>query len=173
MGKAPLAPYPPDLDEDALSPADIAELVDAKVEGVDWANSRPVRGMEAVRAYLRSCRLTGSDLAEANLTDVTFDDCRLDLVNLRFATLRRVVFSDCRMEECDLYEAVLNDVLFERCQLREATFSAVKIERVELRGCDLVGVNGVESLRGARMPLHDVLANALLFAAAAGIEIID
>jgi uncharacterized protein YjbI with pentapeptide repeats len=173
MAKAPLAPHPPDPGEDAPSPADVTELIDTQVEGVDWANSRPVRGMEAVRAHLRSCRLTGSDLAEAKLTDVTFDDCRLDLVNLRFATLRRVVFSDCRMEECDLYEAVLKDVLFERCQLREATFASVTLERVELRGCDLAGVDSVESLRGARMPLTDVLANALLFAAAAGIEIIE
>ena len=107
------------------------------------------------------------------MSDVTFDDCRLDLVNLRFARLERVVFRDCRMSECDLSEAFLKDVLFERCQLREATFSAATLQRVELRGCDVAGVRGVESLRGARMPWNDVLENAPLFATAVGIEIID
>lgn len=173
MGKAPLAPYPPDPDDDAAPPTDLAELVDVKVEGVDWANSRPTRGLEARRVELRSCRLTGSELVEARVSDVTFDDCRLDLVSLRFARLERVVFRDCRMSECDLYEASLKDVLFERCELREATFSSAALQRVELRGCDLAGLRGVESLRGARMPWSDIVENAPLFATAAGIEIID
>ncbi|MDQ3217756.1 MAG: pentapeptide repeat-containing protein [Actinomycetota bacterium] len=173
MGKAPLAPYPPDQDDDVPPPTDVAELVDVTVEGADWANSRPVRGMEARRAELQCCRLTGAELAEAKVSDVTFDDCRLDLVNLRSAKLERVVFRDCRMNECDFYEASLKDVLFERCQLREATFSSATLQRVELRGCDLAGVRGVESLRGSRMPWSDVLENAALFATAVGIEIID
>ena len=109
----------------------------SRVTGVDWANSRPVRGLAARRAELRTCRLTGAELAEAELSDVTFDDCRLDLVNLRFAKLERVVFRDCRMSECDFEEAALKDVLFERCELREATFSSAALQRVELRGCDL------------------------------------
>ena len=173
VGKPPLAPYPPDEDEEAAAPTELAELVDVTVVGADWANSRPVRGLEARRAELRGCRFTGAELAGAKVTDVTFDDCRLDLVNLRFAALERVVFRDCHMSECDLYEASLKDVLFERCRLREATFSAATLKRVELRGCDLAGLLGVEALHGARMPWNDVLENAPLFATAAGIEIVD
>jgi hypothetical protein len=172
VGKAPLAPNPPEPN-DASPPTDLAELVDITAEGRDWANSRPVRGMTARRVLLQSCRLTGSELAEAKLSDVTFDDCRLDFVNFRFASLERVVFRDCRMDECDLYEASLKDVLLERCQLRVATLTSATFRRVELRGCSLDGLIGVESLRGSRMPLQDVLANAPMFAAAAGIEIID
>ena len=70
-------------------------------------------------------------------------------------------------------KASLKDVVFERCQLREATFSSATLQRVELRGCDLAGLRGAESLRGARMPWNDVLENAPLFAAAVGIEIVD
>lgn len=156
-----------------MLPTELAELRDVTVEDADWAGSRPVRGLEARRVELRRCRLTGAELAEARLSDVTFDNCGLDLVNLRFAKLERVVFRDCRMIECDLYEASLKDVLFERCRLREATLSAATLQRVELRGCDLSGLRGVESLRGARMPWNDVLENAPLFATAAGIEIVD
>ena len=173
VGKPPLAPYPPDQDEEAAAPTELAELIDVTVAGADWANSRPVRGLEARRAELRGCRFTGAELAGARVTDVAFDDCRLDLVNLRFAALERVVFRDCDMSECDLYEASLKDVLFERCRLREATFSSATLKRVELRGCDLAGLLGVEALRGARMPWNDVLENAPLFATAAGIEIVD
>jgi uncharacterized protein YjbI with pentapeptide repeats len=173
VGKPPLAPYPPDPDDDAVPPTDVAELVDVTVEAVDWANSSPPRGMNARRVELRRCRLTGSQLGGATMSDATFADCRLDLVNLRFAKLERVVFRDCQMSECDFYEASLKDVLFERCRLREATFSSAVVQRVELRGCDIAGVEGVEALRSVRMPWNDVLENAPLFATALGIEIID
>jgi uncharacterized protein YjbI with pentapeptide repeats len=77
------------------------------------------------------------------------------------------------VNECDFYGATLTDVLFERCDLREAVFSGAKLERVELRGCELTGLHGVEALRGVRMPLTDVLANALLFASALEVDVLD
>jgi uncharacterized protein YjbI with pentapeptide repeats len=173
MGKPPTSPYPPDPDEDAAPVTELAgELVDAVVEDVDWANEQ-ARGQSMRRVELRRVRLTGAELAESSLSDVTFAACRLDLAGLRMAKLERVAFRDCRMGECDLYEATLTDVLFEHCELREASFDRVKLKRVELRGCDLAGLRGVESLHGARMPWNDVLENGPLFAAALGIEIVD
>jgi uncharacterized protein YjbI with pentapeptide repeats len=170
--KPPLSPYPPDPGEDVEAPTAFGDLVDVVVENADWANTR-APGWHARRADLLLCRLTGAELAEATLADVTFDGCRLDLAGLRLAKLERVVFRDCRMGECDLLGATLQDVLFERCELHRATVSDVKIKRVELRGCDLTALRGVESLRGARMPWNDVLENGPLFAQALGIEIVD
>jgi uncharacterized protein YjbI with pentapeptide repeats len=173
VSKPPQSPYPPDLDDAATEDeVDFSELVDIVATDRDWANRRSLR-FSALRAELRRCRLTGTELAEAVLSDVTFDECRVDLVGLRHAKLERVVFRDCRMGECDFYGASLKDVLFERCELREATFSTATLERVELRGCDLTAVRGGEALRGARMPWNDVLQNAPLFAAVVGIEIVD
>ena len=172
IGDAPRTPYPPDLDDDQPAPLELGDLVDAVVENADWANRRAT-GVVLRRVEVRLCRLTGAELGEAALTDVTFADCRLDLAGLRFARLERVVFRDCRMAECDLHEASLEDVSFERCELREARFSGARIGRVAFAGCDLLGAAGVEALRGARMPWADVLANAPAFAAALGIEIVD
>jgi uncharacterized protein YjbI with pentapeptide repeats len=172
VGKPPIAPYPPDLAEDAEPVTELEDLDDAVAEGLDWAN-RQARRVFLRRAEVRRCRLTGAELAESRLEDVTFEDCRLDLVGLRAATLERVVFRDCRMGECELNAAALTDVLFENCELRQATVSGVRLKRVELRGCDLTGLRGLEALRGARMPWDDVLENAPLFAAALGFEILD
>jgi len=172
MSKPPRSPYPPDVDEGSPSVHALEDLVDAVVGDVDWANGRAVR-IALERVELRRVRLTGAELAEANVRDATFDECRIDLAGLRHTRLERVVFRDCRMTECDLYGAVLKDVLFERCELREATFSGCRLERVELRGCDLAGLRGPEALRGARIPWHDVLANAAVFATALGVEIVD
>lgn len=172
MGKPPTSPYPPDVGDDAVPVTELADLVDVKVGDFDWANHQ-ARGLVARRVELRQCRLTGAELAEATLTDVTFAECRLDLAGLRMAKLERVVFVDCRMNECHLHEASLTDVLFERCELREATVSGATFVRAELRGCDLAGLRGAEALRGARMPWNDVLENGPLFASALGLEIID
>jgi len=172
LGKPPHSPYPPDLADGSTPVRDFGDLVDVEVENADWANQR-APGFVARRVELRHSRLTGAELAEAALIDVTFLDCRLDLVGFRIASLERVVFRDCRMMESDFYGASLKDVLFEHCELREATFTSAKIERVELRGCDLVGLRGVGALRDARMPWNDVQENAPLFANALGIEIIE
>ncbi len=172
MTKPPVSPYPPDPPEDASAELDFDDLIDVVAADEDWANRRSVR-FSALRVEFLRCRLTGTELAEATLKDVTFAECRLDLAGLRFGRLERVVFRDCRMGEADFYGATLKDVLFERCELREASFSSISVEGVELRGCDLVGVRGAESLRGVRMPFNDVLANAVLFASVAGIAIVD
>lgn len=172
MGKPPVSPYPPDVAADTAPAVELGDLVDAVATDRDWAN-RQAPGIVLRRVELRGCRLTGAELAEAKLSDVSFVDCRLDLVGLRLAQLERVVFRDCRMTECDLYGASLTDVLVDRCELREATFSGARLERVELRECDLAALRGAEALKGVRMPWNDVLANAPLFATTLGVEIVD
>lgn len=172
MSKPPVEPYPPDPEEDAEEVTALGDLMDAVVVDVDWSNERG-RGASWKRVELRRCRLTGVELAESVLTDVTFTECRLDLAGLRLARLERVVFRDCRLSECELYEAKLEDVLFERCELRGATLDGVRVERVELRGCDLAGAGGVASLRGARIAWEDVVQNAPLFATGLGLELVE
>ena len=172
MSKPPESPYPPDVAEDSPPVVKIGDLVDAVGIDLDWANERSL-GLSALRVELRRCRLTGVELAEATLRDISFDQCRIDLAGLRNAQLERVVFRDCRMGECDFYGSSLKDVLFERCELREATFSGCTLQRVEMRGCDLAGVRGAEAFRGVRMIWSDIVENAALFAAVVGIEVVD
>jgi uncharacterized protein YjbI with pentapeptide repeats len=171
MSKPPSAPYPPDPDPDAPGVTAFGDLVDAVCADLDWAGERGL-GLSMQRSWLRRVRLTGAELGEAKLADVTFDECRLDVTGFRHARLERVAFRDCRMGECDFTGATLTDVLFERCDLNRAGFGGARLERVELRACDLTGLDGAEALRGARMPWNDVLQNAVLFASLAGIEIL-
>lgn len=165
MSDAPRAPYPPEPDGEE-------ELLDQTIEDADWSNRREPR-FSARRVEVVRGRLTGAQLPEGALIDVTFSDCRADLVSFRFAKLQRVVFRDCRLEEGDFYGAELEDVLFERCDLRQASVEGVKIARVELRGCNLDGLQGAAALRGARMPWSDVVANGPLFAVALGVDVVD
>jgi uncharacterized protein YjbI with pentapeptide repeats len=171
MSKPPSVPYPPDPDPNAPAEATFGDLVDTVVSDADWAGERGL-GLSLGRVELRRCRLTGAELGEATLADVSFDECRLDVTGLRHARLDRVVFRDCRMTECDFHGAALTDVLFERCDLRGANVASARLVRVELRACDLTGLHGAEALRGVRLPWNDVLENAVLFASLAGVEIL-
>jgi uncharacterized protein YjbI with pentapeptide repeats len=166
VSDAPRTPYPPEPDggED--------EFLDATFEDDDWSNRRETR-FSARRAAFVRVRLTGAQLPESRLIDVTFADCRADLSSFRFARLERVVFRDCRLEEADFYGAELEDVLFERCDLRLAIIDGMRTKRVELRGCNLEGMQGAAALRGVRMPWNDVVGNGPLFASALGIDMLD
>jgi uncharacterized protein YjbI with pentapeptide repeats len=152
--------------------ADGAQLSDVVVERGSWANLR-ARQATLRRVSCTGLRATGLELAEASVTDAVFEDARLDLSSFRFATVERVAFVDCRLEEADFHGATLTSVRFERCALTRASFDAAAFVRSELRGCELEGLQGVERLRGVRMPFGDVVQLAGLLAAAVGIEIVD
>ena len=147
-------------------------LTDAIVEGGSWANLRASRGT-LTRVETKQLRATGVDLAEAALKDVVFADARLDLASFRFAKLERVVFRDCRLEEADFLGASLRSVRFERCNLTAASFVDAGCERCELRNCDLTELQGVEGLRGVRMPWSEVIQVAGQLATVAGIDVVD
>jgi uncharacterized protein YjbI with pentapeptide repeats len=169
---APKSPHAPDLEPDARQTSALDDVVDARIENADFSNQRHL-GSSLRRVELHLCRLTGAELAEATWTDVTVTDCRLDLAGLRHATLERVVFRDCNLDEIELAGAQLKDVLFERCRLRAASLVGATGQSIELVGCELEGLDGVEVLRGARMRWSDVVENAALFARAVGIELVD
>lgn len=165
MSDPPRTPHPPGEGGDD-------EYLDARFEDVDWSTRRESR-FSARRVEIHRARLTGAQFPEGTFIDATFADCRADLTSFRFAKLQRVVFRDCRLEEADFYGAQLEDVLFERCDLRLASIDGVKSTRVELRGCNLEGLQGGEALRGVRMPWDDVVGSGPVFAAALGVEILD
>jgi uncharacterized protein YjbI with pentapeptide repeats len=147
-------------------------IVDAIVAGGSWANLRAARGT-LTRVETGELRATGVDLTEAALKDVVFADARLDLASFRFAKLERIVFRDCRLEEVDFLGASLRSVRFERSNLTGASFVDATCERTELRDCELVDLQGVEGLRGVRMPWNEVIQVAGQLAAAAGITVLD
>jgi uncharacterized protein YjbI with pentapeptide repeats len=147
-------------------------LSDTVLEGADLANLHaPAAALR--RVEIDQARLTGATLSEASLRDVTLRGCRMDLASLAAARLERVVFADCDLREASLGEAVLRDVRFERCDLGGAELSRTRLQRVELEGCRLEGIRSAADLRGAAMPWPDIVANAGVFAAAAGVRIAE
>ena len=144
-------------------------LGDVAVDAADLANLRaPAAALR--RVAVDQARLTGAELGEASLRDAAFTGCRIDLASLASARMERVVFEDCDLRETSFAEAILRDVRFVRCDLGGAELDRMRLQRVELHGCRLEGIRSVGDLRGAVMPWPDIVANAGLFAAAAGVR---
>ena len=60
-----------------------------------------------------------------------------------------------------------------RCDLKNADVRGAHLKRAELRRCDLTGLQGVDSLRGASMEWSDILDMAGVLASALGIKVLD
>jgi uncharacterized protein YjbI with pentapeptide repeats len=149
------------------------ELQDCMVAGGSLANVT-ARGGTAQRVHFERVRLTGLTWQEGTLRDVLFSGCRIDLASFAASRLERVRFEDCVLTQVDLQDARLAAVVFERCDLSDADLSGARLTAgCELHGCTLSAVRGLERLRGAAMPLDDVVASAPVFAAALGIRILQ
>ena len=76
MSSSPATPYPPDPEDDAVTPAAFGDLVDVVAEDIDWAGQR-APGLSARRVELRRCTLREATLAAATLQDVELRGCDL------------------------------------------------------------------------------------------------
>lgn len=149
-----------------------ATLRDVVVTEGSWANVRAC-GLTLRRVEFERARLTGVDLSDAVLDDVTFVGCRFDLALFRNAKLSSVRFQGCRMEEGDFHGSSLTSCVFDDCVLIRSSWSGAVFARSEMRGVDLAGAGNPECLRGVRMPYADVVNAAAELAEAVGIEIVD
>ena len=159
-----------DCDLDGLSLAGERielRLVDCTARALDFANAE-LPGLELTCSSLRDSRLVGAALGGV-LRDVVVSDCLLDLVSLRMCKLSRCEFRECSLSEAGLYAAELESVLFDGCDLTAADISGATFALCELRRCEMQGVRGIEALRGARIPLADLLPITPLLADALGI----
>ena len=82
-------------------------------------------------------------------------------------------FERCELTEADFLDADLREVRFVDCDLSRTDFRGARLQSCELRGVRLDGMQGVERLRGAAMPMLDVIDNAATLAAALGLRVLD
>jgi uncharacterized protein YjbI with pentapeptide repeats len=152
--------------------ARVQALVDCALTGCDLANADG-RGGKLMRVSIERSRMTGVQLSESELRDVTIRGSRADLATFGFARLDSVVFEDCVVTDATFLEARLESVVFVRCDLTGADFRGARLEQCELRGCELGGLAGADSLRGAAIPREDIVRMAEIWAGALGIAVLD
>ena len=144
-------------------------------------------------AWFRDVRMTLTDIAESQWTDVTFvsgawaglqafgmkmdravlSGCKLDSVNFRDAELTGVIFRDCVLREVDFGGAKLSRTAFAGCRLTRVDVSRASLDRVDLRGSELGLTVGPQPLRGAIITSAQLASIAPVLADALGIVVDD
>jgi uncharacterized protein YjbI with pentapeptide repeats len=176
----------PDL---ALTEAHEPRLTGFRITGGDLGDSRishlalddaellrcNAANLKATRARLRrvrfgEVRMTGIDLSETELHEVSLTDCRADYASFNRGRLESVLMENCVLREADFANARLIRVRFKNCDLSQADFGGAELQRCEMVGCTLEGVKGVPNLSGVSMPWDDIVAAAAVFAGALGIQ---
>jgi uncharacterized protein YjbI with pentapeptide repeats len=145
---------------------------DVTIDRGDWSNVIAYQA-HLTRSTLRGVRLTGAQIVDSGLSDVVFEDAKLDLEVFRSSRMRRVEFRGCNLARADFANAAIGGATFIDCDLAGAQFSQVKAEGARFSHCQLDGIGGVTSLRGASMSNDDLVLLTRVFAKALGIEIVD
>jgi len=143
-------------------------LVDCELQGCDLANLQ-ARSSSLTRVAVTGCRLTGLSWAGGWCRDVRWDSCRADLVSFRFTRFLAAAFVECDLRQADFQEADLSGITFTDCDLSGAQFSGATTTGTRFSGCTLIGISGVQSLRGAVVDSRDIVDLGYSLACALGI----
>ena len=146
-------------------------LRDAVLRHANLANTT-IRGGVWSRVMVEAGRLTGLQVAEAELRDVVWRGCGADMAAFRHTRLDRVTFEGCNLREADFTGVRAERLRFLDCDLRGAAFHHAQLTESELRRCRLDGVEGVEGLRGAAVEMEQLVELAPALAQALGIGLL-
>jgi uncharacterized protein YjbI with pentapeptide repeats len=145
-------------------------LLDVVVRGCGLSNLDGREGLMS-RVEIRGSQLVGFGFTRGEVRDLRVVDSSLQLASFASAKLTNVIFERVNLAEASFMDARLEAVAFVDCRLDGADFRRAVVRACAIRGASLDGVLGIESLRGVRMPLADVVGSAGALAAALGIVI--
>lgn len=77
------------------------------------------------------------------------------------------------LRDADFSDATWDHVHLIDCDLTRARFAGLRVHRVHLQGCDLSGISGIDSLRGARLGRTDAISALEAMADHLGIQITE
>ncbi len=148
------------------------ELLDVIAERIDAANG-DWGGAHIRRTRFSDSRLTGLNLAEARIKEVSFRACKLDYANFRHSEIEQVSFEDCVLTGADFQGAAIKSTRFSHCELVEADFSKAQLSLVDLRGSRLALAGSQLGLGGAIIDTLQLMDLARPIAQQLGIVVED
>lgn len=154
-----------------------AELRDCAFRDAVFANpnlaTTTIRGGSLTRVLVDGGRLTGLQVAAADLRDCLWRSCGADMATIRHTQLTHVTFDGCSLREADFSGMRGEHVRFVDCDLRGAAFHHTELARSEMRRCALDGIEGVSGLRGVALELDAIVGLAPVMAHALGIGLLE
>jgi uncharacterized protein YjbI with pentapeptide repeats len=116
-------------------------------------------------------RIGSGELYDSGVNAIHFSHCKISYLNLRGSKLRDVLFTECTIDELDLAGATAARVAFQATPVRLLDVARANLTDVDLRGADLGGIRGIDSLRGTTMTEYQLAQLSPLFAEYLGVTI--
>lgn len=133
------------------TPLEGEDITNTEFRGVDLSSHRWEK-VTLSRVAFYDSRMMGFTSEEATLNDVLFEGCQFDYAALaRIRIKGSVIFVDCRFREAVFIGGDWGPVVFEGCSLAGVELDSVKMKGTDIRGCEVPGITGVSSLKGAQV----------------------
>ena len=156
-----------DLSESRLAPL---ELSDVRFDEVNLANA-VFSHVTTRRVDFLRCQAIGLRLSLGQASDLYAEDCRFDYATFRIDQVKNaVVFRRCSFREA-VFVGDLSNVVFDECEMSRVEFEATRAGGCDLTTSRLDDVNGLLTLRGARIEAVQASLLGAQFAKEAGLTI--
>jgi uncharacterized protein YjbI with pentapeptide repeats len=123
-----------------------ATMTEAQIEGGDFSNT-DFRGALMSSIKIAHCKMIGTDLSEARLTDFDIEDVLLGLARLPNLSFRKMTLKQLDFSEADLRFCDFRGTIFDDCSLRDAYLVDCRFENADLQGADLGGIKLTDAKR--------------------------
>lgn len=131
------------------TPLEGEKITNAEFRGVDLSSHRWEKA-ELSRVVFADSRMMGLTTEDVTLSDVLFQGCQFDYATLsRLRVKGSVAFVNCRFREAIFTGGDLGSTVFDDCSLSGVEFDSVKMTGTDIRECEVSGISGVSSLKGA------------------------
>ncbi|HVV19353.1 MAG TPA: pentapeptide repeat-containing protein [Pseudonocardiaceae bacterium] len=147
------------------------ELSNCRLAELDLSNAM-LAAIAMRTVELVTCRGIGLSLSIGQAGDLYVEDCTLDYSALEITKVRGVaVFHRCSFRDARI-TGDLSDVVFAECDFTGAEFTAARADRCDLPESQLVGAQGLLTLRGARITRDQAISVADALATEAGLVVV-
>ncbi len=124
-------------------------LLDVRLEACDLSGAF-LEEARFLRVEFSNCRLLGAQLLSAQLDDLVFKECNLEGAVFASSNTRALSFERCNLRNASFEGAHLEGVLFGQCDLTEADLRNTNLQKADLRGSILDGLQvAAKDMHGA------------------------
>lgn len=122
---------------------------------------------------LDGARLTGSTWLRSRWRDLDASELQADGLTAVNSSWHAVTIRDASLREADFTGSTWRHVQLIDCDLTAARFSALNVTGVSFSGCNLAGIVGIDSLRGATVGTDDAVSALGAMATHLGLRVQD
>ena len=126
-----------------------ATFRDVVFENCDFSNTKFIDNT-FIRCEFNNCKLSGCDMTENRLYNVTVIETNASYINLAMASIENVLFKDSNLRNSYFQETTAKNIYCENADLTQAQFFKTSLRNVDLSNSIIEGIAiTIDDIKGA------------------------